>query len=79
VVYSYSSPTVYSPGYAFNTAVMGGSPGWLAFSETSAAAWTIVLAAVCGFVAAYIYSKRSTVVGGSSPTPRQIVEQELQR
>jgi hypothetical protein len=79
VVYSYSAPTVYSPGYAYTTAGMGGSPGWLAFSETAAAAWTFALASLCGFIAAFIYSRSQPAAGVASPTARQIVEQELQR
>jgi hypothetical protein len=79
VVYSYSAPTAATPYTAFTTAGIGSSPGWLALSETAAAAWTFALAALCGFVAAFIYSRSRPAADTFSSTPRQIVEQELQR
>jgi hypothetical protein len=76
IVYSAPMPNTYG------LVTMSGSPGWSAFSETAAAAWTLALAALSGFIAAYIYSRTRPAAatdGAASPTPRQIVEQELQR
>jgi hypothetical protein len=73
VVYSYSAPAPYT----VTTAGMGGSSAWIAFSETAAATWTFALAALSGFIAAYIYSRPPATA--TSTTPRQIVEQELHR
>jgi hypothetical protein len=79
VVYSYTAP--FSSGYFPGTPNVAFSTGWSAVSETAAAAWTFALAALGGFVAAFIYSRSraTTTLAGASSAAREIVEQELHR
>ena len=67
---AYATPVPYQPMVSHPAA-------WLALSDSLAAGWTLCLAAISGFIAAYIYAWTRPSATGASPSARQIVEQEL--
>ena len=74
-IVTYSAPVPYSP-YA---PIPIRSTAWAAMGETLAAAWTLGLSALSGFIAAYIFSRTRPGTSEASLRARQIVQQELQR
>lgn len=78
-----SGPAYYS--YTPAPVMVSTSMASYALGETLATLWTLALAALSGFIAAYIYSRRTDYMRPTAPPntastgPRRIIEEELAR